>query len=354
MENTIDFSPTEFREKILNDLEIRKSDLTVLVCAILIASIGLNMNSTAVVIGAMLISPVMAPILGIGYGLSVLDLLVVKKAAYLLLLEVSISLVVAFLYFVISPISYASNEIIARTSPTIWDVIIAFSGGVAGIIGTRKKNTNNIVPGVAIATALMPPMCTIGYSLATLNLDYLLGSAYLFIINCAFIVIATFIGIRAMRFPLQTKMNANETSKMNYLLLIVALLIIFPSIISATSLVKDSVRKSAINQLLNNEFSDYIILNQNYNKPQNALTLTISGQPLEEADITNIEKKLPDYGLKKTKLSVVQIPKLTDLDDSELAKYLDKYIQNKLDQEADKNVEQKKEASQPATFDSED
>jgi uncharacterized hydrophobic protein (TIGR00271 family) len=354
MEDTINFSPTEFREKILNDLEIRKNDIIILVCAILIASIGLNLNSTAVVIGAMLISPVMAPILGIGYGLSVLDLLVVKKSTYLLFLEVSISLIVAFLYFAISPISYASSEIIARTSPTIWDVVIAFSGGVAGIIGTRKKNTNNIVPGVAIATALMPPMCTVGYSLATLNWNYLLGSAYLFIINCAFIVIATFIGIRVMRFPLQTKAKANETRKINYLLLIIALLIIFPSIISATSLVKDSVRKSAITQLLNNEFSDYIILSQDYNKSQNVLTLTISGQSLEEVDITNIEKKMPDYGLKQTKLSIIQIPKLTDLDDSELAKYLNKYIQNKLEQGTDKNVEQKKEDSQTATFDSED
>ncbi len=148
------YNAVEFRQKVLSDLVIKTSDSLILMCAILIASIGLNMNSIPVVIGAMLISPLMTPILGIGYGLSVFDFQIVKKAALLLLLEVVVSLVIATLYFSISPITYASSELIARTSPTIWDVVIAFTGGIAGIIGARKKTSTNIVPGVAIATAL--------------------------------------------------------------------------------------------------------------------------------------------------------------------------------------------------------
>lgn len=194
-----EYTVDEFREKILFDIEIETSDSVILMCAILIASIGLNMNSLPVIFGAMLISPLMSPLLGVGYGLSVFDFAVVKKAAKLLLLEVVVSLAVATIYFSLSPITYASSEIIARTSPTIWDVIIAFAGGLAGIIGARKKGSNNIVPGVAIATALMPPACTVGYSIATKNLTYFMGASYLFIINCAFIVIATFLGIRFMR-----------------------------------------------------------------------------------------------------------------------------------------------------------
>src|SRR5574341_460112 len=157
MKNNYEFTPIEFREKILQDLEIRISDSIILVCAILIASIGLNMNSNAVVIGAMLISPVMTPILALGYGLSVLDSFVVRKSAKLLLLEVAVSIIVSSLYFMISPISYPSSEIISKTITISWDVFIDFEGEIARIISIRKKQVINIVLGVAIATALIPP-----------------------------------------------------------------------------------------------------------------------------------------------------------------------------------------------------
>ena len=181
------YSLIEFREKIYEDLELSKSDLTTLLCAMLIASIGLNMNSTPIVIGAMLISPLMTSVIGIGISLAFQDTSILRKSITLLALQVVVSLVVSTLYFSFSPLTYASSEIIARTNPTIWDVVIAFTGGVAGVIGFKKKTANNIVPGVAIATALMPPLCTLGYAISIQNMTYIFGAFYLFIINIFFI-----------------------------------------------------------------------------------------------------------------------------------------------------------------------
>lgn len=338
-----EYTVEKFREKILSDIEIKTSDSVILMCAILIASIGLNMNSIPVIIGAMLISPIMSPLLGVGYGLSVFDFSVVKKAAKLLLVEVAVSLTVATIYFSISPITYASSEIIARTSPTIWDVIIAFAGGLAGIIGARKKGSNNIVPGVAIATALMPPACTIGYSIATRNMAYFIGSSYLFIINCGFIVIATFIGIRFMRFPVMARLTNKDMRKINTYLILVSLLIVIPSIFSASTLVRESIRKSAINQLLNEKFSDYVVLNQDYDKEKSKLIVTVSGDRIPKARIQELQKELPDYGLANVSLEIDQVPNLSELDSNQMSKYLDQYIKSRLDKEKDKNVEAKKE-----------
>ena len=176
-------------DSIRKGVEFKGANLWILIFAIFMASLGLNVNSTAVIIGAMLISPLMTPILGVGFALAILDTKLLKKSFKILFIQVAVSLLASTLYFLISPISYASTEIIARTSPTIWDVVIAFVGGLAGIIGARKKEANNIVPGVAIATALMPPVCTVGYSIATGNLEYMVVASYLFSINCSFIMI---------------------------------------------------------------------------------------------------------------------------------------------------------------------
>lgn len=345
MRSIAEYSPEEFKEKILTDLIVKRSDSVILMCAILIASIGLNMNSIPVIIGAMLISPLMSPILGIGFGLSILDFTIFKKGAKLLLIEVIVSLVVATTYFFLSPISYASNEIIARTSPTIWDVIIATAGGVAGIIGARKKESTNIVPGVAIATALMPPVCTIGYSIASKNFSYFIGASYLFIINCAFIIIATFISIRLMKFPLRTA-SVRNSKFVNRALIIIALLIVVPSIASAASLVQESVTKSAINQLIENQFKDYVILDQTYNKANNSLTLTISGNYLTKAELEQIKSDLPSYGLDNVALTIDQVPDMSRLEGKEFANHLDQYIKNRVDTLNEKDVEKMKDTLQ--------
>ena len=159
----------QFISKINDDGTLNIESLIILTCAIFIASIGLNVNSTATIIGAMLISPLMGPLLAIGTGLAIYNTNLLRKGALSLIAEVVISLIASSIYFYFSPLSYASQEIVARTSPTIWDVLIALFGGIAGIIGARKKGANNIVPGVAIATALMPPLCTAGYSIASGN-----------------------------------------------------------------------------------------------------------------------------------------------------------------------------------------
>ena len=195
---TGNYSAREYRDKLYDDLHVRLSDTVILMCAIFIASIGLNMNSTAVIIGAMLISPLMTPIVGLGFGLAIFDTRLIKQSLNVLLTQVVVSLLVSALYFWISPISYASSELIARTSPTIWDVLIAIAGGIAGVIGSRKKEANNIVPGVAIATALMPPICTAGYGLANGNVRFLFGALYLFLINCVFIMLTNIVGTRIL------------------------------------------------------------------------------------------------------------------------------------------------------------
>lgn len=159
-------------------------------CAIAIASIGLNVNSTAVIIGAMLISPLMGPIVGLGYGTAVSDFSLIKLSFRNMLIFIVISLITSTLYFILSPLNEAQSELLARTQPTLWDVLIAFFGGVAGMLATARKEGSNVIPGVAIATALMPPLCTVGFGLAHQNWDFVIGAFYLFSINCVFIAFA--------------------------------------------------------------------------------------------------------------------------------------------------------------------
>lgn len=175
--------------------------MCILMLAILIASIGLNMNSTAVIIGAMLISPLMGGITAIGYGIATNDLTLSKGAAIRLGIQVVICLITSTIYFTISPITTASSELLARTTPTAWDVLIALFGGLAGIIGQTRKEKSNVIPGVAIATALMPPLCTAGYGLARHRLDYFGGALYLFFINSFFICLAAIVVLKLLRLP---------------------------------------------------------------------------------------------------------------------------------------------------------
>lgn len=306
------YSLIEFRDKIYEDLDLSKSDLTTLLCAILIASIGLNMNSIPTIIGAMLISPLMTPILGVGFALAILDTKLLKKSFKVLFIQVAVSLLASTLYFLLSPISYASTEIIARTSPTIWDVVIAFVGGLAGIIGARKKEANNIVPGVAIATALMPPVCTVGYSIATGNLEYMIGASYLFSINCSFIMIATYIGTNVMMVKNPYVKHNREASKMRKILILVSLVLIIPSLASATTLVRDTLINESINNYLSDQFENH------------TLKLTISGKYLSEAELQSIINKQNEYGLKNISIQVSQLTN-DRLTEKELVDYIIQY-----------------------------
>ena len=327
------YSTREFREKLYDDLHVRLRDTLILMCSIFIASIGLNMNSTAVVIGAMLISPLMTPIVGLGFGLAIFDTRLIKQSLQVLFTQVLVSLLVSTLYFWISPLSYASSELIARTSPTIWDVLIAIAGGIAGFIGSRKKEANNIVPGVAIATALMPPICTAGYGLANGNVRFLFGALYLFLINCVFIMLINIVGTRIMmrQSPLSSFNELNIKMKIGLISLIV--LLILPASYSAVTLTMDQARKEGIKQFVENEFANHTVINQVYKSSSNELVLTVVGDPISEEELETLHQKQASYGIQSVQLKVKQFNNSAKLDSETIKEFyenIDKYIDQKL------------------------
>ena len=180
-------------ETVRSSISFRGSNVWILACAIVVASIGLNVNSTAVVIGAMLISPLMGPIIGAGFGLGMYDFELVKKSLKNLLIATLVGLFVSTMYFFLSPFKETQTELLSRTSPNIYDVLIAFFGGLVGVIAITRVEKGNPIPGVAIATALMPPLCTAGYGMAIGNLKFFFGALFLYNINCVFICISTFL-----------------------------------------------------------------------------------------------------------------------------------------------------------------
>lgn len=191
-------SQEEAEQSIRDGVSFRGTNIVILIIAIFIASLGLNTNSTAVIIGAMLISPLMGPIIGIGLGVGIHDFELIKRGLRNLIMATGFSVLTSTLYFLISPVSEGHSELLARTSPTIYDVLIGFFGGAAGIIAIGSKSKGNVIPGVAIATALMPPLCTAGYGLATWQPTYFFGAFYLFLINSIYISLSTFIGVKLM------------------------------------------------------------------------------------------------------------------------------------------------------------
>lgn len=319
-----DYTASEFYKKIHQELDIDYKDQLILVCAILIASIGLNMNSIPTVIGAMLISPLMTPILGMGVGASVYSVPLFKKAMKLFLIEVAISLGISTVYFFLSPISYASEQLIARTSPTIWDVFIAFIGGLAGIIGAQKKGANNIVPGVAIATALMPPLCTVGYAISQGNQAYFFGATYLFLINVVFILLATIVGMTLT--SLSKKMRAQNVIQPTYQRLFLLAIVLFslPSLFSAGRLVSDSYRRLTVNQVLSEQLPHQTILSRQYNASTNRLTLLLYGDSLSSSEQNQLEEELHRRGLEKLQVEIHHLDKSGSLSVEEILELLGK------------------------------
>ena len=337
---TRNYSTREFREKLYDDLHVRLRDTLILMCSIFIASIGLNMNSTAVIIGAMLISPLMTPIVGLGFGLAIFDTRLIKQSLGVLFTQVLVSLLVSTLYFWISPLSYASSELIARTSPTIWDVLIAIAGGIAGVIGSRKKEANNIVPGVAIATALMPPICTAGYGLANGNVRFLFGALYLFLINCVFIMLINIVGTRIMMRQSPLSSFKELSMKMRIGLISLIVLLVLPASYSAVTLTMDQARKEGIKQFVGKEFANHTIINQVYKSSSNELVLTVVGDPISEEELETIRQKQASYGIESVQLKVNQVHNSTKLDSEttkEFYENIDKYIDQKLSEKDSQN-----------------
>ena len=316
---------------IRNNIEFKGPNAWILAVAVIIASVGLNVNSIPVVIGAMLISPLMGPIFGLGLGLGVSDIQLMKSSGKNLLVMVSISLVVAFLYFLITPLSLSNpTELLARTSPTFYDVLIALFGGFAGILEQCRKDKGTVFSGVAIATALMPPLCTAGYGLACGEFSYFLGALYLFVINCIFIMLATYVGVKYFKFrstEFQDEAIGKRTKRLTSTLIIIC---IIPSIWSAFRLIQQNNFEVDATSFVEHRSSYGKSILYDYridHKENTTLTLFFTGETLSERDKDELYSVAADYGIEKEYIQI-----------------RDYSIEEKSDMNAFKDIYEKKES----------
>jgi uncharacterized hydrophobic protein (TIGR00271 family) len=300
-------SPQAIDSTIRDGVHIGGTNLWVLMAAILIASIGLNVNSTAVIIGAMLISPLMAPIIGAGYGAGIQDAGLIRNSLRSLAVFALISLGTSTLYFVISPLTNAQSELLARTSPTIWDVLIAFFGGAAGMIGLTRREKTTLIPGVAIATALMPPLCTAGYGLATGQPRFFFGAFYLFTINGVFIALATLTITRVLRLPVHANSDGGAQHRRALWIGAIVTAALLPSIYLAAQLVGDEWFNTRAHRFLSAQetsHKDLVILARGVDPRQRRIEVTVLGGG-SATDLTRIlQVRLSEFGLSDATLEV--------------------------------------------------
>lgn len=294
--------------QISSGVYFRGSNLWVLIFAIFIASLGLNTNSTAVIIGAMLISPLMGPIIGMGLAIGINDLELLKSSIKNYMVATVISVLTATIYFAITPLTEAQSELLARTSPTLYDVLIALCGGAAGILALSTKGKGNVIPGVAIATALMPPLCTAGYGLAVGNLYYFFGAFYLFFINTVFICLATYIGVRTLKFTPKTFLDRTRMKKVQRYIITLVVLTMLPAAYMTVHIIKRSIYDNSAAKFVKNEltFSGTQIISQNLNEKDKRLNIVAVGKQISDSDITQASKRLAQYNLESYTLNVIQ------------------------------------------------
>lgn len=330
--NITDYIDTSAAEKsIRNNIYFRGPNAWILAIAIIIASVGLNVNSIPVIIGAMLISPLMGPIFGVGLGLGINDMSLIKSSGKNLLVMVSISLVASFLYFLVTPLNLNDpSELLARTNPTIYDVVIALFGGFAGIFEQCRKDKGTVFSGVAIATALMPPLCTAGYGLACGEFSYFLGALYLFVINCTFIMLATYVGVKYFKFrstEFQDEAIGKRTKRLTSTLIIIC---IIPSIWSAFRLIQQNNFEVDATSFVEHRSSYGKSILYDYridHKENTTLTLFFTGETLSERDKDELYSVAADYGIKKEYIQI-----------------RDYSIEEKSDMNAFKDIYEKKES----------
>ncbi|HQV52776.1 MAG: TIGR00341 family protein [Flavobacteriales bacterium] len=300
--------PSKAMKSIENNAKFNGTNMLILVFAIIIASVGLNVNSAAVVIGAMLISPLMGPIVAVGAGLGVMDLLLVRRSLKNLGFAVGASLITSTLYFMVSPLSEAHSEILARTTPTIWDVLIALAGGFAGIVATasKEKNRGNVVPGVAIATALMPPLCTAGFGLAHLNMPYFFGALYLFTINSVFISISALLTVRWLGYPSVAQKDEKISSRIRRYTTLIVIATVVPSIYLAYRLVGQNVYKTKAEKFIAAECSipENYLMHQTVDAPNRNISLTYLGNGISEDQEAQLRRRMEPYGIEGTGLEI--------------------------------------------------
>lgn len=297
-------------QSIKKNSEFIGANLWTLIFAIFIASIGLNVNSTAVIIGAMLISPLMGPIMGIGLGVAIVDLKLVQKGARNLAIATIISIATSTFYFWLTPLHEAQSELLARTTPSIWDVFIAFVGGLAGIVAGTRKEKSNVIPGVAIATALMPPLCTAGFGIATGNIYYFLGAIYLYFINSVFICLSTVIIIRLLRFKRVHFEDKGYEKKVSRIIMVTVIITVIPSIFMAYRIVDKSIFETNANKFVREQFHflNTQVVNKtfSYSSKKKEIDLLLIGRELSQASIDSIRLKLKAYNLDSTHLIIRQ------------------------------------------------
>ncbi len=291
-------------EFIQKDIEFKGRGIWILIASIFIASLGLNINSTAVVIGAMLISPLMGPILGMGLAVGTNDWGTLKKSLKYFLISIIVGVLTSAVYFLISPLKEASSELLARTQPTLLDVFIGIFGGMAGIIALSGDEKSNVIPGVAIATALMPPLCTAGYGLATWQMSFFTGALYLFFINSVFISLTTFIAVKYLRFPKMNYVSPKREKNIRVYIFIFIILIILPSAQIFWNVIKESQfnhrANNFITENLKSHRSDIIYTNSSYSDTLSSIDIYLTHYSIPDSEIKDLQDKLPEYGLSKS------------------------------------------------------
>lgn len=305
MSDQVDYSGAS--DSIKKNIYFRGPNVYILACAIIIASIGLNVNSIPVIIGAMLISPVMGPILGFGFGLGIRDSHLVKDSLLNFAVMVSISIIVSTLYFILSPLNLEKpTELLARTTPTLYDVLVALIGGFAGIFEISRKEKGTVLSGVAIATALMPPLCTVGYGLSVMNWQYILGAMYLFVINSIFIALATYATVKYLHYPAVESAADKHRQMTRTTAAVVLVAIIVPSVFSAVNIIKESNFKIHAHNIVEENRSigqgfiyDYKI--DNISKPP-VIELYMAGQKLDDINKENIYSSAEKYGIGRSQI----------------------------------------------------
>ncbi len=301
-------SPDEAVASIEKNASFRGASVWILIFAIFIASLGLNVNSTAVIIGAMLISPLMGPILGIGLAVGTDDIGLLKKAGLNYLVATDVAVATATIYFLVSPLQDASSELLARTSPTLYDVLIAFMGGAAGILALCVKEKGNVLPGVAIATALMPPLCTAGYGLAQWNISYFLGAIFLYFINTVFIAFATIIGVKVMKLPVRNIMDPGRRKLVHRSTLAIVLVTMVPAAIMTWGIVRKSYFEGQVNAFVRQQLSweGTQVVTHDVGA-DSTLRVVVVGRTVSEASIEAANKAMTAYPmLRGYRVSVLQ------------------------------------------------
>ena len=300
----------EIIERVKDDADISSARFWVLVFAIGVCSVGLNINSIPVVIGAMLISPLMGPIVSIGLALSIYDWGLMRRSFKNLMILVAISIFISSLYFALSPITNAQSELLSRIQPTIFDVLIAIFGGMAGFIGISRARHNNVIPGVAIATALMPPLCTVGYGIGTMQPKFIIGAFYLFLINCIFICLSALVVAKYLKLPKRDYPDIEHKQKVNRFITAIIVIIVTPAVYLAYTFVGQNNFNQSAQKYIETIFEEhgYIIVyeNLNYSRNNKSIELAFLSEKFSEEELTNFKNQMTLFGLDDTKLIIRQ------------------------------------------------